>query len=438
MADLRRAGPAGLNLLSASEAAAQIAAKKITSEALVSDCLARIEARNPQLHAWAFVDRELALKQARARDREPSRGVLHGVPIGVKDVLDTRDMPTEYGSSIYHGHRPVADTACVALLRLAGAVILGKTATTEFATPVPIGVRNPHDLERSPGVSSSGSACAVADFHVPAALGTQTGGSVIRPSTYCGLYGYKASLAGLDRGGIRQLRPTLDTLGYMTRSIDDIAIIRRALAAARPASSPARQPKLGVCRTPQWAAAQPEIVQAFEASAKRLGAVADLVPVELPPLFDGILESFRVIATVEGYAALREEMEEHLDRMNHWLKETAAMMSRIEEPAYEKAQTHAIACRNALLGILGGLDGIITPAAAGEAPRNLTDVEDSSFNSLWTLMHGPCLTIPAFTGPNGMPVGLQLVGAIGSDDATIALGRWIADQFGSIPQALAA
>jgi Asp-tRNA(Asn)/Glu-tRNA(Gln) amidotransferase A subunit family amidase len=208
--------------------------------------------------------------------------------------------------------------------------------------------------------------------------------------------------------------------------------------AARPASAPARKPKLGVCRTPQWSSAQPEIVQAFEASAKRLGAVADLVPVELPPLFDGILESFRVIATVEGYAALREEMEEHLDRMNHWLKETAAMMSRIEEPAYEKAQAHAIACRNALLAILGGLDGIVTPAASGEAPRNLTEVEDSSFNSLWTLMHGPCVTIPAFTGPNGMPVGLQLVGAIGSDDATIALSRWIADQFGSMPQAIAA
>ena len=444
MPDLRRAGPAGLNLLTASEAAAQIAAKKITSEALVSDCLARIEARNPQLHGWAFVDHTIALAQARARDKDlaaerpNARGVLHGVPIGIKDVLDTGDMPTEYGSSIYRGHHPNADSACVALLRLAGAVILGKTATTEFATPVPIGVRNPHDLERSPGVSSSGSACAVSDFQVPAALGTQTGGSVIRPATYCGLFGYKASLAGLDRGNIRQLRPTLDTLGYMTRSIDDIVLIRRALAAARPAPGPARKPKLGVCRTPQWSAAQPEIVQAFEASTKRLGAAADLVPVDLPPVFDGILETFRVIATVEGYAALAEEMGEHLDRMNHWLKETAAMMSRMEAAAYERAQSHAIACRNALLAILGGLDGIITPAASGEAPKNLTDVEDSSFNSLWTLMHGPCITIPAFTGPNHMPIGLQVVGAIGSDDATIALSRWVADRLGGIPHALAA
>ena len=438
MADLRRAGPAGLNLLSASEAAAQIAAKKITSEALVSDCIARIEARNPALHAWAFVDRNIALAQARARDKEPSRGVLHGVPVGIKDVLDTSDMPTAYGSKLYAGHRPSADTACVALLRLAGAVILGKTATTEFATPVPIGVRNPHDLERSPGVSSSGSAASVADYHVPAALGTQTGGSVIRPSTYCGLFGYKASLAGLDRGGIRQLRPTLDTLGFMVRAFDDIGLIRRALTAARPTSTPTRRPKLGVCRTPQWSMAKPEIVQALEQAERRLGQSAELVPVDLPREFDGILDSFRIIANVEGATALETEMRDHLDGMNRWLKETAAMMKTTTEADYERAQAHAIRCRNALLAVLSGLDGIITPAASSESPRNLTEIEDSSFNSLWTLMHGPCITIPAFTGPNGMPVGLQVVGAIGADDATIALAGWVARELGDIPQALAA
>jgi Asp-tRNA(Asn)/Glu-tRNA(Gln) amidotransferase A subunit family amidase len=438
MADLRRAGPAGLNLLSASEAAAQIAAKKITSEALVTDCLARIAARDPQLHAWAFVNRELALGQARARDKETPRGVLHGVPVGIKDVLDTGDMPTAYGSKLYAGHRPNADTACVALLRLAGAVILGKTATTEFATPVPIGVRNPHDLDRSPGVSSSGSAASVADFHVPVALGTQTGGSVIRPSTYCGLYGYKASLAGLDRGGIRQLRPTLDTLGFMVRSADDIALVRRALTHAQPAPPPARKPKLGVCRTPQWPMAKPEIAAALEQAEKRLAKSANLVPVELPAEFDGILDSFRVIANVEGAAALETEMRDHLGAMNRWLKETAAMMKTTTAADYEKAQAHAIRCRNALGAILRGLDGIITPAASSESPKNLTEIEDSSFNSLWTLMHGPCVTIPAFTGPAGMPVGLQLVGANGSDDATIALAKWITRELGALPLALAA
>jgi Asp-tRNA(Asn)/Glu-tRNA(Gln) amidotransferase A subunit family amidase len=287
-------------------------------------------------------------------------------------------------------------------------------------------------------VSSSGSAAAVADYHVPAALGTQTGGSVIRPSTYCGLYGYKASLAGIDRGGIRQLRPTLDTLGFMVRSAEDIALVRRALTASAPASPPARKPKLGVCRTPQWPMAKPEIVAALAQAERRLGASADLVPVELPREFDGILDSFRVIANVEGAAALETEMRDHLDGMNRWLKETAAMMKRTTPADYEKAQAHAIRCRNALGAILAGLDGIITPAASSESPKNLTEIEDSSFNSLWTLMHGPCVTIPAFTGPAGMPVGLQVVGAIGQDDATIALAGWIARALGDIPQAVAA
>ena len=197
-----------LNLLTVTEASKRIAAGAITSETLVADCLARIEARNGQLGAWRFVDPEQALARARSRDASgKSSGPLHGVPVGVKDVLDTFDMPTEYGSAIYRDHRPAADSACVAALRAAGAVVLGKTTTTEFASPVPAGVRNPHDTDRTPGVSSSGSAAAVADFMAPFANGTQTGGSVILPAAFCGVVGYKASLDALDRAGIRALKP---------------------------------------------------------------------------------------------------------------------------------------------------------------------------------------------------------------------------------------
>ncbi len=197
-----------------------------TAEARVAECLERIQAREPEIRAWAYVDPEHALAQARALDRMPPRGPLHGVPIGIKDVLDTHDMPTEYGSSVYKGFRPKEDSNIVAALRRAGAVILGKTRTTEFASPIPVGVRNPLDFTRTPGVSSSGSAAAVADGMVPIALGTQTGGSIIRPATYCGIYGYKASLDAMDRGGIRHLRPTLDTLGVLARSLDDIALVQ--------------------------------------------------------------------------------------------------------------------------------------------------------------------------------------------------------------------
>ena len=205
--------PTGLNSLTAFDAAQRVAAGEITSESLVSDCLARIQSNNEMLGAWIYLDADYALAQARRYDQSDVLvGPLHGVPVGVKDVLDTYDMPTEYGSDIYKGHRPIRDSACVAALRAAGAVILGKTTTTQFASPLPVGVRNPHDVDRTAGVSSSGSAAAVADFMVPLANGTQTGGSVILPASFCGLVGYKASLNGLDRTGIAGLKKSLDTL----------------------------------------------------------------------------------------------------------------------------------------------------------------------------------------------------------------------------------
>src|SRR5262245_36774202 len=229
MPDLRNAGPAGLNPLTAIEAAERLARGAATSVKLVEDCLARIAARDGALHAWTHVDREHALAQARARDAEPRRSPLHGVPVGVKDIFDTCDMPTAYGSSIHAGHRPAIDSVVVALMRRAGMVILGKCTTTEFASPVPVGVRNPHDLTRTPGVSSSGSAAAVTDFMVPLSIGSQTGGSTILPAAYCGIFGFKASLTRIDRGNIRQLRPTLDTIGLLGRSIADIACLHGVL-----------------------------------------------------------------------------------------------------------------------------------------------------------------------------------------------------------------
>src|SRR5438477_9494382 len=213
-----------LNELSASDAARLIAGGDLSSEALVRDCLARIDAREATVRAWAFLDPELALRQARERDRTPARGALHGVPIGVKDVFDTADMPTQMGSPIYAGWRPPSDAACVALMRAAGAVVLGKTVTAEFAGMTPGDTRNPHDPSRTPGGSSSGSAAAVADFMVPLAIGTQTGGSVIRPAAYCGVIGFKPSFGLFPPAGMRINTETLDTVGIMARSVGDIAL----------------------------------------------------------------------------------------------------------------------------------------------------------------------------------------------------------------------
>ena len=437
MADLRYLGPAGNNLLSASQAADKIAAGEITSEILVADCLSRIKARDADIGAWACVDAEHALEQARALDRTARVGPLHGIPVGLKDVLDTRDLPTGYGSPVYKDHRPTQDSACVAALRRAGAVILGKTTTTEFASPWAVGVRNPHDLTRTPGVSSSGSAAAVADFMAPLALGTQTGGSVIRPATYCGIYGYKASLDGLDRGGIRHTRPTLDTLGLFARSISDIDLMRRAMTgedrgAAEPLT-PSRR-RLGLCRTNQWPLATPATRRALGIAEQRLRAEgAEVTAIDLPEVFESALDSFRVISQWEGAKALELELREYLDTMNPWLKDGAAKRPSLTKSRYDNALSHAAECRAQLVRIFAGVDALITPAAAGEASHALTGPEDQSFCQLWTMMHGPCVTIPAFSGPEGMPMGLQVVGAVGDDERLIGLCAWIARAMGPLP-----
>jgi len=428
MPDLRHAGPAGHNLLTASEAAAKIAAGEVTSEALVRDCLERIMARDTQVHAWAHVDPAQALFAARAADQAPRKGPLHGVPVGIKDVLDTFDMPTEYGSILYRGHRPLTDSACVGALRAAGAVMLGKTATTEFAAPYPIATRNPHDFTRTPGVSSSGSAAAVADFQVPLALGTQTGGSVIRPATLCGVFGYKASLDGLDRGNIRNLKPTLDTLGLFARSVPDLALLRAAMTGAAPGPATVdRPPRIGVCRTPFWSAAQTETVDAIEAAAAALArAGATVGEAVLPPPFADLPASFRVISQYEAAIGMADEAERGFATLNPWSRDAITAGRKWTADEYARAKAEATRCRGLLAGLFGSFDALLTPSDRGEAPPDLRSIHDSPFNGSWTLMHVPCVTIPAYTGPANMPVGVQVVGPHQSDDRTLAIAGWVA------------
>lgn len=425
--ELRSKGPAGLNTLSAAAMAAGIAAGEFTSETLVSDCLARIDARDGDIRAWAFIDPELALAQARARDSEKPSGPLHGVPVGIKDVLDTKDMPTEYGSHLYKGNRPGVDTGTVAALRAAGAVILGKTVTTEFACPFPSLTRNPHDLERTPGVSSSGSAAAVADFMVPLANGTQTGGSVIRPASLCGLYGFKASLDGLDRTGIRHLKPSIDTLGLFARHWQDIGLMRGALTGESGSPVPATGPRIGITRTHVWPQALPETVAMIEhASQKLTAAGAAVSDVDLADDFRNLMEErFTYITSYEGIRASDDFVADHLDEINSWSRDGYVFGKTISDQDYEAAKAEAARVRGLLAAIFGDYDILITPAATGEAPKDLTSIEGGAFNGLWTLMYGPCVTLPAYSGPNGMPVGLQLVGAEGSDAQTLAWAGWV-------------
>src|SRR4051812_42311097 len=300
-----------LNELSAAEAARRIEGGETTSEALAAACLERIAEREEAVHAWAFIDRAQALAQARALDRMPRRGRLHGVPFGIKDIIDTADLPTEYASPIYRGHRPKADAACVTLLRQAGCVILGKTATTEFANNHPSPTRNPHNAAHTPGGSSSGSAASVGDSMVPLSLGTQTGGSVIRPAAYCGAVAIKPSFGSISRTGLKMLSEALDTIGVFSRSAEDLALALLVLSGRKPVDGKFAKPKIGLCRTPRWDAADADTKKNLEAAAKRLEkAGAKLSDFELPK---GSIDLFDKHKHVMAYETARSLAWEYVN-----------------------------------------------------------------------------------------------------------------------------
>lgn len=415
-----------LNEMTATDAARAIAAGDITSEALTAACLERVAAREPDLLAWAHIDPEAALSEARARDREPSRGPLHGVPVGFKDVIETYDMPTAYGSAIYPGHRPVADAACVALIRAAGGVVLGKTVTTEFAFVNPAETRNPHNLEHSPGGSSSGSAAAVADMMVPLALGTQTGGSTIRPASFCGVAGYKPTIGHFSYAGVKLLARSLDTLGAMARGVRDFALLRAALTDAPTAvQQRTAPPRLAICRTPWWDRTDASTRAALEAAA---GAFADagasVSELALPDMFGGLEPGNKTIMMFEGRRALADEYNRHEDKLSDRLKKQMASGAVTDYDTYLESLECAQSCRIAFAGLMNDFDALITPAAPGEAPAGRETTGDATFNRPWTTMGTPCVTLPKYTGAQGLPVGVQLAGAFGEDDALLAVAAW--------------
>src|SRR5688572_25761330 len=310
-----------LNEYSATELASMIAQRRHTAVELAQACLARVEARERDVQAWAHIDAEHVLDQARARDREAPRGPLHGVPVGVKDILDTYDMPTEYGSRIYAGHRPKGDAACVALLREAGAVIMGKTVTVELAAFHYARTRNPHNLAHTPAGSSSGSAAAVADFMVPAALGTQTGGSTIRPAAFCGVVGYKPTFNLVNRAGVKALAESQDTLGLMARSVPDVAHMLSVLAGCAVPDFDRQDlapPRVGVCEMKGWPTKlSPAIERAMEdARARMSGAGARVREMPLPQPFETLFVAQRRMNDYEAWHALSDERTQHPDKLS--------------------------------------------------------------------------------------------------------------------------
>jgi Asp-tRNA(Asn)/Glu-tRNA(Gln) amidotransferase A subunit family amidase len=416
----------GTERLTASEMASQLSGGALTAEDLVRDCLERVRAR-ADVKAWAWLDPEQALAQARAADRAGRPGLLAGVPVGVKDVIDTVDMPTEHGSPIYRGNRPFADAACVALIRAAGGVILGKTVTTEFANRDPRETVHPHNRAHTPGGSSSGSAAAVADFQVPVGLGTQTGGSTIRPAAFCGVIGYKPSFGELSRVGIKMQCHNLDTLGVICRSLDDIALMRAVLVAQglHPVDRTPSAPRVGFCRTAQWDNANTDTQALLERTAGRLGAAGATVrDVAVTPA--DILDQHRRIFEFEAARNYAYEYEVHGDRLSAALRDGLLTPGRaLPLSAYVEAIETAEAFRRNLDDLFGEFDVLLAPSAVGEAPEGLGSTGDARFNAIWTLAWTPCVTLPAGTGRKGLPLGIQLIGQRFRDEALLDAAAWV-------------
>jgi Asp-tRNA(Asn)/Glu-tRNA(Gln) amidotransferase A subunit family amidase len=433
-----------LSGISATEAAEKIRNGEISSEELVQDCLDRIDLVDDQIEAWAHLRADYALEQARNLDAQRQAGgpvgPLHGIPIAIKDICDTQALPTENGTVLDSGRQPKEDCKIVSLLKEAGAVIMGKSVTTELAVYGPGKTRNPHNPDHTPGGSSSGSAAAVASYMVPLAIGTQTNGSVLRPASYCGVFGFKPTHGLIPRTGILKQSPPLDTVGTFARSIEDIALFTEALIAfdskdaatrarARPSlaqtagEEPPMNPIIAFAKTAVWDHADKETQEAFAELAEILGDDCADLPLSEP--FDHAIEMHRNIMFADlakSFAGYYERGKDHL---------TGTLCEMIEEGQKVSAVDYNIAVdgrdllNTGLDAVFDYYDVIITPATTGEAPAGLDATGSPLFNTLATYCGVPAITVPLMEGPNGLPLGVQLIGKRGDDARLLRTANWL-------------
>jgi Asp-tRNA(Asn)/Glu-tRNA(Gln) amidotransferase A subunit family amidase len=432
--------------LSLTQAVADIRDGRTSAAELVADCLERIDVLEPTVRAWAFLDREHALRQAEAADTHRQQGKalgpLHGVPVGIKDIFDTGDMPTELGSALWSGRMPRRDAAAVARLRAAGAVILGKTVTTEYAYRHPGKTTNPHDAGRTPGGSSSGSAAAVAALMVPGAVGSQTNGSVIRPAAFCGVVGFKPTHGLIARTGALLLSRTLDHVGVFARSVEDAALLAETLAGfdeddpdtravARPplaavtVSAPPLPPRLAFVRTPAWEHAEPATGAAFAELVETLGETVS--EVELGASFADAVAMHRTVMETEMAHNLRRDYDRGRDRLSPALREIIERGRGVAAVDYLAAVAAVPTLNRALDAVFDEFDAIVTPSAPGEAPRGLESTGNAVFCTLWTYLGTPAVTLPLLRGEAGMPLGVQLVGRRDNDARLLRTAHWLVE-----------
>ena len=435
-----------LHLLSASEAARLLRDGIISSEQLVEACLARIREVDPQVQAWAFLDADYALAQARALDQlrlsGQAIGALHGIPVGIKDIFDTADMPTENGSVIHAGRTPSRDAAAVSRLRAAGAVIMGKTVTTEFAYFSPGKTRNPHNPEHTPGGSSSGSAAAVGSSMVPLALGSQTNGSTIRPAAYCGIVGFKPTHGLISRHRVSALSRTLDHVGLFARTVDDIALLCEQLVGydeadpdTRPRASipfqtvtreePPLAPMLALVKTPMWERADSDTKEGFAELAAHLDGQVE--EVELFPSAMEAWELHQMIMSAEMSLNLEHEYTIASPQLSEKLRQQIEQGQQVTAFDYQRALARIAPIHESFLELFQQrYDAILTPAAPGPAPQGLTATGDPSFCTLWTLCGMPAISLPLLQSANGLPIAVQLVGPRYGDARLLRTAQWLA------------
>lgn len=434
-----------LHLLSATEAARLIGDGVISSEQLVEACLAQVRAVDDRIHAWAFLDPEHALTQARALDQlrlagQPT-GPLHGVPIAIKDIFDTADMPTEYGSPIHAGRTPSRDATAVALLRGAGAVIMGKAVTTEFAFLNPGKTRNPHHPEHTPGGSSSGSAAAVAAHMVPLAIGSQTAGSTIRPAAYCGVIGFKPTHGLISRYRVSPLSRTLDHVGLFAKTIDDIALLAEQLVAydendpdTRPrarisystmsAEEPPLPPMFAFIKTPMWERADEDTREGFAEIVEQLGGQVE--EVELFPSANDAWQWHQTIMGAEVAHNFEREWQNNRALLSEQLRGQIERGREMRAVDYQRALSQIAPMHDSFVELCEQrYDAILTPAAPSAAPKGLSSTGDPSFCTLWTLCGMPSITLPLLQSSDGLPMGVQLVGPRGGDARLLRTARWL-------------
>lgn len=393
-----------------------------TATAIVQARLDIIEAGNDDIKAFVAIDPERALEEAARVDAgRYKNGLLSGVPFAVKDVLDTAEYPTRYGSPIYADHQPRADAACVRLARRQGAVLMGKVATGEFATQTPSEARNPLRVSHTPGGSSSGSAAAVAAGMVPVAFGTQTTGSIVRPALYCGLIGYKPSFGLIGTAGLKTLSHTQDTIGVITRDVPDAAYFTMGLQGARTAGHGIERPQIALCRSRQWDYISSETHRAIEELVRRLEASgARVVPVRLPAMLEALAIQQPRLFMFEALQNLAHEFEMHRDTLSTRLQTRLTAAAGVTFDEYASIRQQVQRGQQMFADMMQGFDGLLYPAASGEAEAGHQEAGDPRFGALWSMLHVPTVSFPCDVGPTGLPIGAQLVGAFGEDTRLLA------------------